>query len=364
MHHAIQQIHRACPAETGFARALRAARLGIACTLAIAIFASRGSADVIDLSLNVFYTNPSSPSSGGTWEVVAKSDGAGIAGLHMFLSDVGTASPRGPRGLVNGASADPAGFSVFVADPEPTLGFTEVIVGHALLDASDMGPTDEQTAFYGVGTLVNGAPEYPGKPAGSTSIGPLFTSLTNVENVPWATGDAFANPAWNTAARLASGTFAPGDTPGFYFAPSFVSSGSVFKAVGNNRDYGELSGDIVASTIVRTNLSGVILPDYNLNGVVDTADVVIWRKTNGQMGGNLAADGNNDGRVDQADYDLWRMHYGAIAGAGTSAGSGGDLSTSAIPEPASAALLVLGAMFAMARVRRAGRSERSAGKAD
>jgi hypothetical protein len=363
MYHAIQQIHRACPVATGFARARRAARLAIACALAITLFAARASADVIDLSLNVFYTNPSSPASGGTWEVVAKSDGAGIAGLHMFLSEIDTASPRGPRGLVNGTSADPAGFSVFFADPEPSLGFTEVIVGQALLDASDMGPSDEQTAFYGVGTLINGAPDYPGKPAGTTSIGPLFASLTNVQNVPWATGDAFGNAAWHTAARLASGTFVPGNTPGFHFAPSLISSGNIFRAVGNNRDYGELSDDIVATTIVRTNLAGFILPDYNLNGRVDTADYVLWRKTNGQIGAGLVGDGNNDGRVDQADYALWRMHYGATAGAGTSAGAGGDLSTGAVPEPAASVLLALGAMFGAARVRCAGRSMRPARKA-
>jgi hypothetical protein len=362
MHHALSRIHRARPDATGSARARCASRFAIACALALALLATRASADVIDISLNVFYTNPSSPASGGTWEVVAKSDGAGIAGLQMYLTDIATWSPTGPRGLVNGS--DPAGFSIFFADPEPGFGFTEIIAGQALLDASDMSPSDEQTAFYGVGTLTNGAPNYPGKPAGTNSIGPVFASLTNVQGVPWAIGDAFSNPAWNTAARIANGTFTPGDTPGFHLAPSFISSGNVFRMVGTNKVYGQLSENINATTIVRTNLSGVILPDYNLNGVVDTADFVIWRKTNGQMGSNLAADGNNDGRVDQLDYDLWRMQYGAIAGAGASTGGSGDLSTGAVPEPSASVLLALGAVLAAARMRFATRPPRRTGKAD
>ncbi len=362
MYHALSRIHRACPVATGSARARRAPRFAIACALALALCATRAPADIIDLSLNVFYNNPSSPASGGTWEVVAKSDGAGIAGLQMYLTDIATWSPRGPRGLVNGS--DPAGFSIFFADPEPGFGFTEIIAGQALLDASDMSPTDEQTAFYGVGTLTNGAPDYPGKPAGTNSIGPVFTSLTNVEGVPWATGDAFGNAAWNTAARIASGTFTPGDTPGFFFGPSFISSGNVFRMVGTSKVYGQLSDNINATTIVRSNLAGVILPDYNLNGVVDAADFVIWRKTNGQMGSNLAADGNNDGRVDQLDYDLWRMQVGAMAGAGAAIGGSGDLSTSTVPEPSASVLLVLGAVLAAARMRFAARVPRRIRKAD
>jgi hypothetical protein len=363
MHHAFSRLHRADHYAICVTAARSGARLAIACALAFALTATRASADVIDLSLNVFYTNPSSPSSGGIWDLVAKSDGAGIAGLHAYLTGITTASPVGPRGLVNGASADPAGFSIFFADPEPGFGFTEIIAGQALLDASDMEPSDEQTAFYGVGTLANGAPNYPGKPAGTNSIGPAFTSLTNVQGVPWAIGDAFGNPAWSTAARIASGTFAPGNTPGFHLAPSAISSGQIFSVVGTNKVFGELSANINATTIVRTNLSGVLLPDYNLNGLVDTADFVLWRKENGQMGGNLVADGNNDGRVDQLDYDLWRMHYGAVAGAGSANGSSARLSTDAVPEPAASALLGLGAMLGAARGRFVGRPRRSPGKA-
>ena len=46
--------------------------------LLVMLLASAAPAAVIDLSLNVLYTNPSNPASGGTWELVAKSDVLGL----------------------------------------------------------------------------------------------------------------------------------------------------------------------------------------------------------------------------------------------------------------------------------------------
>jgi hypothetical protein len=342
-------------AIAGFWRASRTARL---CALATLLLTAHAAADDIDLSLNVFYSNPSNPASGGTWQVVARTDVFGLAGLQMYLTNIATAAAAGPRGVVNGT--DPAGLSIFVSDPEPGLGFTEVIAGQILLDPSDMSPTDEQSAFYGIGALQNGAPNYPGRPAGTNAIGPAFTSLTGVQNVPWATGDAFGDVAWNTGARIATGTFNPGATPGFFQSPLFVHNGTVFTSLGTNKVYGQVSGDVVASTVVRTNLTGVILPDYNRNGRVDAADFVLWRKTEGQMGAGLVADGNSDGKVDQADYNLWRMHFGAVAGSGAGASTdSGDLSTNAVPEPSCGVILTAIALFGLRRARSAGRNLRT-----
>jgi len=66
--------------------------------------------------------------------------------------------------------------------------------------------------------------------------------------------------------------------------------------------------------------------DYNENGTVDSADYVIWRKTDGT----------------QAGYDAWRAHFGQTAGSGSSS-TGGSTSQAAVPEPTSALLLILGA---------------------
>ncbi len=50
--------------------------------------------------------------------------------------------------------------------------------------------------------------------------------------------------------------------------------------------------------------------DYNGSGTVDAADVVVWRKLNGQTGPGLAADGDGDMDVDQDDYLVWRTNFG------------------------------------------------------
>jgi hypothetical protein len=175
----------------------------------------------------------------------------------------------------------------------------------------------EQSVFYGIGTLANGAPEYPMKPVGSNSIGPAFTSLAGVPpgTLPWATGDAFNNPSWNTAARLVTGTFLPGVSPGFFAAGDDVSRGNVFTSLGTSTNYGAITTpSIIASTIVRTNFV-VSTADYNHNGTVDAADYVVWRDTFGSTT-LLDADGNNNGMIDQGDHDVWKAQFGSMPGGG------------------------------------------------
>jgi hypothetical protein len=58
----------------------------------------------------------------------------------------------------------------------------------------------------------------------------------------------------------------------------------------------------------------VALPgDYNLDGEVNAADSVLWKKLKGTN--NPRADGNRDGKIDQADYELWKAHLGQSAAA-------------------------------------------------
>jgi hypothetical protein len=54
----------------------------------------------------------------------------------------------------------------------------------------------------------------------------------------------------------------------------------------------------------------VVLPgDYNRDGVVDSADYIVWRNSMGSTG-SLAADGNGNGTIDLGDYSLWRSRFG------------------------------------------------------
>ena len=63
--------------------------------------------------------------------------------------------------------------------------------------------------------------------------------------------------------------------------------------------------------------------DYNGNGVVDSADYVVWRKNKGGTGGSASVgDSEPDGDVDDTDYTFWRERFGnPTAGSGTGLGA-------------------------------------------
>jgi hypothetical protein len=83
-------------------------------------------------------------------------------------------------------------------------------------------------------------------------------------------------------------------------------------------------------TNVQLSVVAALPGDFNLDGRVDAADYVAWRK--------------NDGT--QAGYDTWRAHFGETAGSGGGAAGG----SAAAPEP-STALLVLLALLGLRVVR-------------
>ena len=93
------------------------------------------------------------------------------------------------------------------------------------------------------------------------------------------------------------------------------------------------------------SLQFTLVGDYNLNGTVDAADYVVWRKTLGTSGVPVysGADGDGDGMVDPDDYGVWRAHFGnPVPGAGSGAG-GPSPSQAAVPEPATMVLLMFAA---------------------
>lgn len=75
--------------------------------------------------------------------------------------------------------------------------------------------------------------------------------------------------------------------------------------------------------------------DYNGDTNVDTDDYWLWRSLFGLMGTH-DADGNEDGVVNAADYVFWRDRVGS----GTLV-----IGTSAVPEPASAVLVLLAGLL-------------------
>ncbi|MEX0642441.1 MAG: hypothetical protein WD468_07055 [Pirellulales bacterium] len=99
---------------------------------------------------------------------------------------------------------------------------------------------------------------------------------------------------------------------------------------------------------VSVNVGGV-LGDYNLNGVVDAADFVVWRKLLSTSA--LVADASGNGIVDQADYDVWRANFGQVAALASGTGSAVSPPV-AVPEPATAILAGLFAVLLLMPSRR------------
>jgi T5SS/PEP-CTERM-associated repeat protein len=107
-----------------------------------------------------------------------------------------------------------------------------------------------------------------------------------------------------------------------------------------------LAWDVLYSaTSVTLKVTAAIPGDYNNNGVVDSADFVVWRKSN-----NTATTLPNDSTpgTSSADYAVWRAHFGQLPGSGSGAST-----NAAVPEPASLVLLVFAATSWCLRRRRA-----------
>jgi hypothetical protein len=307
--------------------------------LVVASLAPRAPADQIEVSLNVLYSNVADPLSGGSWEIAAKSDGFGIAGLQLLLTGITAGSEQlvAPRSFVNGT--DPAGMSTI--DSFNLSGFREVDIIQRQVAVLDGG--EEQSIFYGIGTLTNGSPDFPGAPIGSNSIGPTFTSLTNTFGLPWAPsppGDVLGDPSWDSAAVLVNGTFSAGATPAFYSDPTHISSGNLYTSLGTSTTVGTQTLIESLMTTVRTNLLSVF-PDYNDNGFVDAADYTVWRDA--MTAGTPLFNDATPGTVDEDDFLFWRQYFGAVVpgfGGGSAAGAGAGLAAAAVPEPTTWTLLL------------------------
>ena len=96
---------------------------------------------------------------------------------------------------------------------------------------------------------------------------------------------------------------------------------TAIRATGENDGYADNISFLVALT-----------GDYNLDGTVDAADYVVWRKTDGTPAG----------------YNAWRTHFGQTAGSGSS-----TVANAAVPEPSTLVMLVLAAAGVCSRRRRA-----------
>ena len=100
--------------------------------------------------------------------------------------------------------------------------------------------------------------------------------------------------------QVAPGTVVPGNYPGPYYIDTVANPAPLVAAV----------------------RPPVLLGDYNLNGVVDSADFVMWRRTAGQtVPQYTGADGDGSGVIDLGDTDVWRSHFGQTLPLGSGSGN-------------------------------------------
>ena len=145
----------------------------------------------------------------------------------------------------------------------------------------------------------------------------------------------------------------PSDTPDWdpWTFWQYSASEQIPGVPGSNNapNYDEEDANVFYGTLAQLQalLVHVVPGDYNHDGIVNTADYVVWRATKGSNV-NLAADGNGNGIVDNADYTFWRSHYGQTAGSG----AGDSLFQSSVPEPTSVLLMLTGTGLALTALRR------------
>ncbi|QDT68557.1 hypothetical protein MalM25_14800 [Planctomycetes bacterium MalM25] len=144
------------------------------------------------------------------------------------------------------------------------------------------------------------------------------------------------------------------DTDGVAQSPTFtLLGGEVLGDLGTGNgvydfDYDAASNTLAVLDFANRNVhvfslgavGGDLTGDYNGDGVVDAIDYTVWRDTLGgtAVPSGSGADGNDNGVIDNGDYDVWSDNYGATLAAAV-----------AVPEPATALLVVLGVGACLSR---------------
>jgi len=238
------------------------------------------------IQLNLRYTDPNTEASGGTWELLAKTDNAaGIAGISVDIANIN-------NDAVGAGVSDGGGFEVFQSGDFG--GIINIAAGDDLTSVTN-----------GVGISVG------------TSADDLFPG---------------SSPIWDNSSLFASGTFG--------------AVRPVIQATTAVNEFDANDGSTAASAVVPTFsvrgdgvlTDGLISGDMDRSGGVDLFGDVLGAL--GQVGVGTTWD---NGDFDSSGgVDLFGDVLGALGNVGQSSAS--PAAASAVPEPTSIALLSLAAV--------------------
>ncbi len=225
-----------------------------------------------------------------------------------------------------------------------TLSVTGSITGGAVINNG--GTLNGTGAIGGAVTVNSGGVFAPGTSPGTITVRGL--TMTPGSTLNFEIGDPLRDHIvlTNNGNVSLAGTLNISLLDGF--TPALGQSFSMFEgAIGSITGafdaiiaptFNGLTFDIMqsaSSVLLQVGEAPFLAGDFNLDGVVNAADYVAWRKGVGVA-------------PTTANYNLWRRNFGQSAGSGS--GATGSASVPAVPEPASLALIVLSAV-AMISVR-------------
>jgi hypothetical protein len=280
------------------------------CAVALTAFGMSSAQAVVDVALNLRYTDPADPSEGGTWTLVAKTN---------------TASSQGIVGLV----------VRFAASTMPAAGTVNGSIGHDIngealkigqFDHDSDANTPTQTEFV-YGQDPNGS--IPGYVVNvGLNGGPSDQNL-----------DPLHNPVWDDASIIATGAIA-----------NLTTRPSIFSAEANER----IGGVVTAATINLTNVrgdsvsvDGLQIGDLERDFDVDSTDLGNLLNFFGSAPGTRPWDQGDvegdDGDVDSTDLGNLLNFFGSTQTVPP---------LQAVPEPTALALAMLGVGLLAGRMRR------------
>jgi hypothetical protein len=202
--------------------------------------------------------------------------------------------------------------------------------------------------------------------SGNTGNKRMLIATDNFESIPGA-----VTPNFSTALALPPNFFDPAADRLRLFQPSFgeftavtwtaataIPTDNVFSRLFNTSVCAACTPAGIAANSP-TNFNGsnpgmtgsINRGDYNSDGLIDTGDYPVWRKTLGETAtpAGAGADGDTSATIDEGDYTLWTARFGsAIVGFVPPPPGGGG--SAVAPEPATFGLALLaGATLAVFR---------------